>query len=119
MKNNNESGEFGEGIPTKSPHPATSTYLTLPKAIEFGEYDPDYLATFPEWLQLNKHAQFELINQALKNRNRQLLKQWADVNNILDFSKKPHLQIALRNIEKQLKQVEEDRERLLVEYSSI
>lgn len=116
MTNRDESGEFGEVPSGKAPVMPT-TYLTLAKAIEFGDYDPNHLATFPEWHQLPRPAQFKLIEQALDNRRHHLLKQWADINNILDFSKKPHLKPALKNIEAQLKQVEVDRERLLVEYS--
>lgn len=118
MANQNESIEFGETVKSGSP-PSSGNYLTLQKAIEFGEYDPEYLSNFPEWHELGRHAQFELIKQALINRRQHLLLQWAEINNMLDFSKKPHLKPALKNIEKQLKQVETDRERLYVEYSSL
>ena len=43
--------------------------MTLQKAIELGEYDPDYLAQFAEWSSLSRHSQFELIRQALRNRD--------------------------------------------------
>ena len=36
----------------------------------------------------------------------------------VDFSKKPHLKEALKNIETQLHKVEEDREKLFVKYST-
>jgi hypothetical protein len=114
-KNLNESIEFGE-TPTGG-KPKSGNYLTLQKAIDFGEYNPDYLANFAQWHQLSRHSQFELIKQALENRRRHLLLQWAELNNMLDFSKKPHLKPALKNVEKQLKQVEQDRESLYVEYS--
>ncbi len=115
MPNQNESAEFGESPKGGSPQPAS--YLTLQKAIDFGEYDPEKLANFAEWHQLSKHAQFELIKKALDNRRHHLLEQWAALNNMLDFSKKPHLKPAIKNIEKQLKEVENDREKLYVDYS--
>jgi hypothetical protein len=91
--------------------------ITLRGAIDLGEYDPNYLGTFPEWNQLSRHIQFQYIKTAIDNRRKQLTMQYAEVNNILDFSKKPHLTEALKNIEKQLKIIELDRERLFVEYS--
>jgi hypothetical protein len=82
-----------------------------------GEYDPEYLATFPEWHSLSRHVQFQHIRTALDNRRRQFLTQWAEINNVLDFRTKPHLQEALRNIEKQNTKLDEDWERLYLEYS--
>lgn len=96
---------------------ARSQFMTLQKAVEMGEYDPEYLATFPEWHILSQHMQFQYIKSALDNRNKQLLSQWAEVNNFLDFSLKPHLKDALENIQKQMKKVERDREKLYLEYS--
>lgn len=100
-----------------STRPVSSSKMTLQKAIDMGEYNPDYLATFSEWLTLSKHIQFQYIRTAIENRRGHLITQYAEINNILDFSKKPHLNKALRNIEKQLRKVEEDREELFVEYS--
>jgi len=117
MATTDESAEFGEGVSSGSA-PTPTTYLTLPKAIEFGQYEPEYLATFPEWHKLNKHSQFELIKQGLDNRRRQLTKQWAEINNVLDFSKKPYLRAALRNLEKRMEDLNNDRERLYVDYST-
>jgi len=91
--------------------------ITLEKAIEMGEYDPDFLATFPEWLSLSRHVQWVMIRQGLKNRTRQLRVNWAEVVNQPDFSKKPYLKVALRNIEDQLKKIQTDEEKLQVEYS--
>lgn len=111
--------EFKETTPSGGgPKPTPTTYLTLSKAIEFGQYEPLYLATFAEFNLLDRHSQYELIKEALDNRYRQLIKQWAEINNVLDFSRKPHLQTALRNIEKQKKVLEDDREKLFVEYST-
>ena len=97
--------------------PKKGSKMTLQKAIDMGEYDPNYLATFPEWHTLSRHIQFQHIRTAVENRRHHLLQQWAEINNILDFSKKPELADALKNIEKQLHEIEEDRERLFVEYS--
>src|SRR3989344_4217904 len=96
-----------------------STILSLNKAIELGEYDPGYLSKFDEWNQLSRHSQFELIRKAIENRLRQLIGQYAEINNVLDFSKKPHLQEALKNIDDQRRKVLEDKERLYLEYSKI
>lgn len=82
-----------------------------------GEYDPKFLSRFPEWHELPRHSQFQLIRQALDNRRKHLTVQWAEIVNILDFSKKPHLQEALQNIQDQLDRLNEDRERLFTEYS--
>jgi hypothetical protein len=100
-----------------SSKPAKSYKMTLQKAVDMGEYDPKFLATFPEWHTLSRHVQFQFIRTAIENRRRHLVVQYAEINNILNFSKKPHLTDALRNIEKQLKLIESDREELFVEYS--
>ncbi len=97
--------------------PVQSTALTLQKAIDLGEYKPEFLAQFPEWHTYSRHIQFEYIRKALENRNRQLITQWAEITNILDFRLKPHLNEALRNIEKQLDILKHDREKLYVDYS--
>lgn len=108
-----------ESIPaaTTSQLPANSSILSLQKSIDLGEYSPEYLSQFPEWQQLTKHSQFQLIKKALENRLSQLAIQWSDINNLLDFSKKPHLQQALRNIEEQRLKVLKDKENLYIEYS--
>lgn len=94
-----------------------SPHMTLQKAIDMGEYDPDYLATFPEWHKLSQHVQFQFIREGLDNRRRQLTLQWAEINNVIDFRLKPHLKIALKNVERQLKKLDKDWERLYLEYS--
>jgi len=91
--------------------------MTLEEAINFGEYDPAYLATFPDWHTLSRHIQFQHIRRALDNCERQLRVQWAEIVNFLDFSQKPHLKDALENIQKQMKVVDKDREKLYLEYS--
>jgi len=92
--------------------------MTLQTAIDLGEYDPDYLANFPEWHNLGRHAQLQLIRQAFENREYQLVAQWAEINNLLDFSQKPHLQKALKNIEKQRHLLASEKERIYLEYSN-
>lgn len=92
--------------------------MTFQKAIDFGEYDPKFLSQFPEWHTYSRNIQFEYIRKAIKNRHRQLITQWAEINNVLDFRLKPHLKNALENIEKQLKKLARDKEELFVEYSS-
>jgi hypothetical protein len=99
--------------------PAKAPKMTLQKAVELGEYEPEFLATFPEWHTLSRHVQFQFIREGLDNRNRQLVVQWAEINNVLDFRLKPHLKEALENIQRQIKKVDEDRERLYLEYSKI
>ena len=91
--------------------------MTLQQAVEFGEYDPEFLATFSEWHTLSKAVQFQYIRKALQNREQNLRVQWAETVNFLDFSKKPELKEALNNIDKQLRKVEQDSERLYIEYS--
>lgn len=112
--------EVMEQIPSAPVAPqASSRIMSLAKAIELGEYDPAYLSQFEEWGRLSRHSQFELIRQALKNRTSQLALQWSEINNILDFSKKPHLKEALHNIEKQREKVLRDQDKLYLEYSKI
>jgi len=106
----------GETIGGGSAKPV-SPVMTLQKAIDMGEFDPDFLATFPEWHQLSRHIRWEMVRQGLHNRRRQLRIHWAEIANQPDFSKKPHLSSALKNIEKQLDELQVDEERLQVEYS--
>ena len=91
--------------------------ITLLKAVELGEYDPKVLARFPEWQQLTRHSQFQLIRKGLANRNIQLQSTWGEINNQSGFSKKPALQQAIKNIEKQIEQLREDEDILFVEYT--
>lgn len=111
-----EDMESGEKAPSTSSSPPSKN-MTLKEAVELGEYNPDFLSTFPEWHTFSKHVQFQFLRKALDNRNKQFLMQWAEVNNMLDFRLKPHLSVALKNIEKQMKKLDSDRERLYFEYS--
>ena len=112
-----EESEFSEKLKVSATKAATNI-LSFQEAIEMGEYDPSYLANYPEWHQFPRHTQFQYIIKALDNRRKQLLTQWAEITNVLDFRLKPHLREALGNIEKQLEQVKNDKEKLFVEYSS-
>ena len=94
-----------------------SPTMTLQKAVDLGEYDPNYLATFPEWHELSRNAQWQMIEKAINARENQLVHQWAGIVNIIDFRLKPHLKDALKNIEEQKRKVLEDKEQLIVEYS--
>lgn len=109
--------DSGENISGGQPK-QTSQVMTLQKAIDMGEYDPDFLATFPEWHQLTRHIQWEMIRQGLRNRRKQLVTNWGDIQRQNDFLKKPHLAAALKNVEKQLSDLKSEEERLLVEYST-
>jgi hypothetical protein len=104
------------GTPSGS-GPQISATITLQQAIDFGEYDPSYLATFAEWHTLSRHIQFQLIRKALAIRHRQLMTQWAELNNALDFSKKPHLRVPLKKIEESLRKLAQDQEHLYAEYT--
>lgn len=102
----------------QSTGPAPTKTFQLREVVEMGEYDPEYLSTFAEWHSLSKPVQWTLIKKALDIRERQLVQQWAEINNVLDFRLKPELKVALKNIEKKRHEVMSDRERLLMEYFS-
>ncbi|HUW21926.1 MAG TPA: hypothetical protein VMW41_04665 [Candidatus Bathyarchaeia archaeon] len=102
---------------SSSPPPKKAN-ITLQQAIDFGEYDPKYLANFAEWHNLSIHIQWQLIRKALEIRQRQLITQYAELNNALNFSKKPHIHKACRSVERQLKKLAQDNEELYVEYSN-
>lgn len=91
--------------------------MSLQKAVDMGEYLPEYLSTFPDWSTLSRHVQFQYIRTAIENRRKHLLSQWAETNNMLDFSLKPDLSNALKNIEDQIYELEENREKIFIEYS--
>ena len=108
--------EDGESLTLGKPLKAAPT-MTLQKAVDLGEYDPDYLSIFPEWGQLSRHVQWQMVREALHNRRKQLMVQWAEVANQPDLSKKPHLALAMKNIQKHLDHLQGEEEKLQVEYS--
>lgn len=104
----------GEGaFSTVSPQAS----ISLQQAIDFGEYDPQALANFSEWHTLSGHIQWQLIRKALDVRQRQLISQYAELNNVLCYSKKPNIHEACKSVEKQLQVLAKDREKLYAEYS--
>ena len=102
---------------SSSPIPKKSN-ITLQQAIEFGEYNPDVLQNFAEWHTISVHIQWQLIRKALDIRDRQLILQYAELNNALNLSKKPYVREAIKNVERQLRDLAKDKERLYVEYSN-
>ncbi len=92
-------------------------FLTLEKAIELGEYDPQVLGRFEEFRRLSRYSQWQLIRQAIKNREKQLRMHWAELTNQLDLSQKPYIKEALKKIELKIEELNEDEERLLIEYA--
>lgn len=102
----------------KSNPPKKTANITLQQAINFGEYDPKFLQNFAEWHTLSIHIQWELIRKALDIRHKQLITQYAELNNTLDLSKKPHIHEAMKNVQKQLEKLRDDKEQLYVEYSN-
>ena len=107
--------EMEQGLGGKPP--MTVTKLTLEKAVELGEYDPNFLANFPEWHTLSRHIQFQYVKRALDNRRHQLLSQYGELHNVLDLRNKPDVWEAIRNLENQLHHLLDEKERLFSEYS--
>ncbi len=97
--------------------PSTSGKITLLRAVELGEYDPEILSRFPDWQLLGRHSQFQLVRKALANRDLQLRSEWADINNQLNFSKKPFLHTALKNVEKQIEHLRLEEDRMYIEFT--
>lgn len=93
--------------------------MTLQQAVDMGEYRPEYLANFAEWHKLSTYIQFQMIRRALEIRHRQLITQYAELNNVLDLRNKPHVKQAMKNVEKLLRRFEQDREDLFVKYSNM
>ena len=93
-----EDVELNEKSP-KSSAPAASSDMTLQKAVELGEYKPEFLETFAEWHTLSSHVQLQYIRQGIDNRRKHLLTQWAEINNVLNFRLKPEMKATLTKIE--------------------
>jgi len=91
--------------------------LSFKEAIAMGKYEPSFFAEYPEWVTFDRAIQFQYISQGIANRRRLLRIQWAGLNNQLDFSKKPYLKTAVEKVEKAIKDLNEDEERLFVEYA--
>lgn len=112
-----EFGEMSERAPKSKPGTPPAG-MTLEKAVEMGEYDPSFLATFPEWANFSNNIRFNYIMKAIKNRKRFLQLNYAETFNVIDFSLKPELQTVLKNITDKLKEIQKDEEKLRLEYSS-
>lgn len=110
-----EFGELNEREPKSKPKKPMAK-MTLDKAVEMGEYNPDFLSTFPEWSGFTDNIRWHYIRDALKNRRYFLLKNWAEVNNTLDLRLKPELKQVLDKINNQLLELNRDEERLRIEY---
>lgn len=91
--------------------------MILEEAIELGEFYPKKLKKFPEFRKFSKHAQLQLIKKAMENHHKQLITHYAEVNNLLDASRKPEVQKALNRIFKKIQDFEEEREKILLEFS--
>lgn len=102
-----------EHEPSSSGGFSPTTYtMTLLKAVELGEYDPEVLSQWPEWHKLSQHARFQLVRKGLKNKDFQLRSEWAEINNQLNFSQKPYLARALKEVEKQITKLREEEDRM-------
>ena len=113
MNGAENSQEYGSGGGSAS----DTGVMTLQKAVELGEYEPHYLARFPDWSLLSRHVQSQLIRKGLENRWYQLMRKWSDLANVDFYSMKPHLGTAQKKVEEEIKNLEADRERLLEEYA--
>ncbi len=113
-----DENEINERNPKSAPPPRQKGTITLHEAIDFGEYQPNYLETFAEWHALSPHIQWQLIRKALDIRHRQLITQYAELSNALDLSQKPHVQAAMDKVQDRIRELNKDREWLYVEYSN-
>lgn len=102
---------------TQSKPTKHSGKMTLREAVKLGEYNPEFLSTFPEWIDMSPHVQLQFIKEGMDNRRKQLLMQWAEMDRAIDARLKTNLHEAQKNIEKQLRKIQDDRERLYYEYS--
>ncbi len=110
-----EFGELNEREPKSKPVKKT-TKMTLEKAVEMGEYNPEFLSTFPEWSSFTNNIRWHYIRQAIQNRRRFLLLNWAETNNVLDLRLKPELKQVLDKINNQVLDLNREEERLRIEY---
>ena len=91
--------------------------ITFKESIQLGKYEPEYLNQYKEWQELDRHLQFQYISQAIINKRQQLRLQWARLANQPNFSKKPHLAEAQKKVEQALRDLDENEEKLMVEYA--
>ncbi len=91
--------------------------ISFKEAIELGKYEPAFLSQYTEWNTFDAQIQYQYIIKAIGNRRKQLRLQWAALANQLDFSQKPHLKAAQGKVEKAIRDLNDDEERLIVEYA--
>ena len=108
-----------EKLQNSRPTSTRATLLNLQAAVEMGEYEPEYLARFPEWLELTPSMQFEFVRKGIEQKRHQLRLQYATTFNAPNFSQKPHLEEAITNIFARLRVLQEDEERLSIFYSRL
>lgn len=116
-KMSDEFGEFSERTPKSKPFPKSAN-MTLDKAVDLGEYDENFLETFPEWHNLSDNIRFNYLLKAIKNRRQFLRLNYAETFNILDYSKKPELAKVLNSINDRLNDLQKDEEKIRVKYST-
>ncbi len=97
--------------------PTNQRLISFKESIELGKYQTEYLEQYKEWQELDRHLQYQYIVQAIINKRRQSRLQWARLANQPNFSKKPYLTDAQRKVERALQDLEDDEERLMVEYA--
>lgn len=91
--------------------------MTLERAVQLGEYEPEYLSQFPEWTVLSKYVQLQYIREGIRNRKRSLMTQYSALNNTLHFSTKAaELEPKLNHIMDLIKQLDRDEEHFLSSY---
>lgn len=112
-------GEYEDNFEKNTSKKGKPIYKTmsLQKAVDMGEYDPEFLANFAQWHCLTQMMRWRYVREAIKNRKHFLLLQWAEISNTLDLRLKPELKEALKNIEKQQGKVNIDEERLQIEFA--
>jgi hypothetical protein len=91
--------------------------LSFKEAIAMGKYEEEFLNQYDEWKNLDEHIRYQFIIAAIGNRRTQLRQQWAGLANQLDFSKKPHLKEAQKKVEEAMRFLNNEEERLRVEYA--
>lgn len=91
--------------------------LTLQRAVDLGEYKPEILARYSDWHLLSRHGQLQFIRKGIHNRKAQLMTQYAELFNVLDFSeKRTELEPRLNHILDLVKEVDRDDEYYLAHY---
>ncbi|GEM_PF-3126602 len=72
--------------------------MTFEEVIRMGEYDPNYLDKFDEWMGLTSYQKLQYTKQAMDIRRQNLTLRLAEMYNVLNFSEKPEIQSTLDKI---------------------